>query len=86
MAGLGLVIGALLGFCLTIYLNQVGFAIPGMEEMAARYNLQERMYPSISVFSILIGPAVVFLGCLLAAVYPVFRLQGLQPVAAMRAA
>ncbi|MEM7360016.1 MAG: FtsX-like permease family protein [Pseudomonadota bacterium] len=86
MAGLGLVIGAFLGLCLTIYLNQVGFVIPGMEEMAARYNLQERLYPSISVFSILVGPSVVFLGCLLAAVYPVIRLQGLQPVAAMRAA
>lgn len=86
MASLGLVIGALLGLCLAVYLNQVGFSIPGMEEMAARYNLQEKMYPSLSLFSILIGPGAVFVGCLLAAVYPVIRLQGLQPVAAMRAA
>ena len=57
-----------------------------MEEIAARFNLPGRMYPSITVISMLLGPLVVFLFCMLASIYPAFRLFRLQPVAAMRAA
>lgn len=85
MAGLGFLIGTVFGLGLAVYLNQVGFSIPGMEDMAAQYNLPERMHPAINPLSILIGPAAVFVGCILAAIYPVIRLQTLQPVAAMRA-
>lgn len=85
MASLGFIIGTTGGLALALYLNQVGFSIPGMEDMAAQYNLSEKMYPAISFISILTGPLAVFVGCLLAAVYPVIRLQSLQPVAAMRA-
>jgi ABC-type antimicrobial peptide transport system permease subunit len=44
------------------------------------------MYPSVTFFSMLLGPSVVFLFSLLAAVYPSARLFRLQPVEAMRAA
>ena len=85
MSGLGLAIGALLGVLMTWYLSIVGFSYPGMEEMAERFNLPDRMYPSLSVLSIMLGPTVVFLFSLLASVYPAARLFFLQPVAAMRA-
>ncbi|MFT5259297.1 MAG: putative ABC transport system permease protein [Arenicella sp.] len=86
MAGMGLLIGTIFGLALALYLKQVGFSIPGMDDMAAQYNLPARMHPAISLVSIMSGPMAVFIGCLLAAVYPVIRLQSLQPVAAMRAA
>jgi ABC-type lipoprotein release transport system permease subunit len=86
MAGLGFAIGTLGGLVLAIYLNRVGISFPGMEEMAAQYNLSGTMHPSLSPFSIASGPAAVFIGCLLAAIYPVLKLQKLEPVAAMRAA
>ena len=85
MAGLGLAIGALLGVAMTWYLSVVGFSYPGMAEMAERFNLPDRMYPSLSVVSIMLGPGVVFLFSLLASIYPAARLFFLQPVAAMRA-
>ena len=44
------------------------------------------MYPTISFLSLMLGPAVVFLFCLLASVYPALRLFRLRPVEAMRAA
>ncbi|MCZ6723806.1 MAG: FtsX-like permease family protein [Gammaproteobacteria bacterium] len=85
MAGLGLAIGVLTGFIITYYLSVVGFSYPGMEEMAARFNLPDRMYPSVSMLSLVLGPGIVALGCLLAAVYPALRLYVLLPIEAMRA-
>jgi putative ABC transport system permease protein len=85
MSGLGLAIGAVLGIAMTWYLSLVGFAYPGMEDMAERFNLPDRMYPSLSFTSIMLGPSVVFMFSLLASIYPAIRLLFLQPVAAMRA-
>ena len=85
MSGLGLAIGVLIGIVMTWYLSIVGFAYPGMEDMAVRFNLPDRMYPSLSVLSIMLGPGVVFLFSILASAYPAIRLFFLQPVAAMRA-
>ena len=85
MAGLGLSIGVLIGFIITAYLSVVGFSYPGMEEMAARFNLPDRMYPSISLLSLLLGPGIVAIGSLLAAIYPALRLYFLLPIEAMRA-
>ena len=85
MSGLGLAIGALLGVVMTWYLSIAGFSYPGMEVMAERFNLPDRMYPSLSFLSIMLGPGIVFLFSLLASIYPAVRLFFLQPVAAMRA-
>jgi putative ABC transport system permease protein len=85
MALIGLVIGVFLGWLLASYFNLVGFSYPGMAEVAARFNLPDRMYPSVTVISMLLGPVVVFLFCLLASIYPALRLFRLQPVEAMRA-
>ncbi len=85
MSGLGLAIGAVLGVAMTWYLSIVGFSYPGMEDMAERFNLPDRMYPSLSFTSIMLGPSVVFVFSLLASIYPAVRLFFLQPVTAMRA-
>ena len=86
MASLGLMLGAALGVILTYYLGVVGFSYPGMEEMASRFNLPDRMYPSLSFLSIFLGPGIVFFCSVLASAYPAMRLFNLQPVSAMRAA
>jgi len=85
MAGLGLAIGIFLGFLLTLYLSYAGFTYPGMEEMGQQFNLPSRIYPEISILSLMVGPAVVFVGCLFAAIYPASKLLILTPVTAMRA-
>jgi len=78
-------IGVVLGGLLALYLSYAGFYYPGMEEMAAKFNLPARMYPEVSILSLLWGPVTVFAGAMLAAIYPALRLFSLQPVAAMRA-
>jgi putative ABC transport system permease protein len=85
MALIGLIIGVFLGWLVAFYFNVVGFSYPGMEEVAARFNLPGKMYPSVTVFSMMLGPVVVFLFCLLASIYPAMRLYRIQPVEAMRA-
>jgi len=85
IASLGLLIGAALGWVIAVYFHHAGFSYPGMEEFAERFNLPSKMYPSITVFTVFLGPGVVFFFSLLAAVYPALRLFSLQPVAAMRA-
>ena len=84
MGVLGLVLGALAGAALTIWLGIRGYTVPGMEEMAAQFNLPGRIYPQATLLSTMIGPSVVFLFSVLAAVYPAWRLRHLHPVAAMR--
>lgn len=83
---LGLTTGALLGSAIVYWFSVHGFTYPGLGEMAGQFNLPDRIYPSISALSLLLGPTVVFLGSLFAAVYPAARLHRLEPVAAMRAA
>jgi ABC-type lipoprotein release transport system permease subunit len=84
MALLGLLIGLALGWLVTVYFHQAGFTYPGMEQAAERFNLPSRIYPSVTFSSILLGPTVVFVFCLLASIYPALRLLRLRPVDAMR--
>jgi len=85
MASLGLVIGVLLGSLLSGYFAQTGFAYPGMDELAAKFNMPSVIYPSLTPLSMMLGPMVVFVFCLFAAVYPALKLFVLRPVEAMRA-
>lgn len=84
MGLLGLVLGALVGAAFTAWLGIRGFSMPGMEEMAAQFNLPSRIYMQPTFLSVMIGPTVVFLFTLLASVYPALRLLRLHPVEAMR--
>ena len=85
MSSLGLLLGAALGVALTYYLSITGFTYPGMEEMGERFNLPGRIYPALSFLSIFLGPGIVFICSLIAAIYPALRLFRLHPIEAMRA-
>jgi len=85
MTLIGLALGIALGAAITAWLSVVGFSYPGMEEMAEKFNLPDRMYPAISLLSLSLGPGIVAIGSLLAAIYPALRLNLLQPIEAMRA-
>ena len=75
-----------LGSLVTSWFTLNGFAYPGMDELAANFNLPARMDPKVTPGTLFAGPAVVFAGTLASALYPALRLYRLQPVEAMRAA
>ena len=85
MGIMGIVLGALAGAVVTYYFTVYGLSIPGMEEMAAQFNLPARMHPQVSLPTLLAGPLIVFLFSVLASLYPAIRLHWLHPVEAMRA-
>jgi ABC-type lipoprotein release transport system permease subunit len=85
MAALGFLIGVLLGALVTAYFAHTGFAYPGMDEVAAKFNMPAVIKPALDSISLTLGPAVVFVFCLFAAIYPALKLYGLRPVEAMRA-
>ena len=85
MGVIGFALGALAGGIVTGWFTRNGLALPGMEEMAAQFNLPARVYLNVSLPSLFIGPFVVFLFTLLAAAYPALRLYRTNIVAAMRA-
>ena len=86
MGLIGLVLGALIGGLVTLWFSYYGFAYPGMEDMAANFNLPARFYPQPTLLTLLLGPTVVLVFSLLSSIYPALRLHWLEPVAAMRAA
>lgn len=86
MGLMGTLLGAVAGAIVTSWFTTNGLAFPGMDEMAARFNLPARMYPDINAFTLLVGPAIVFVFTMLAAIYPAVRLHWQNPVAAMRVA
>ena len=86
MGLMGTVSGAAAGALLTSWFTTNGLAFPGMEEMAARFNLPARMFPQLNALTLLAGPAIVFVFTMLAAVYPAVRLHWQNPVDAMRVA
>jgi len=85
MGTIGLVLGAIAGVIFTSWFTANGLSIPGMEEMAANFNLPARIYPEVTPWTTVAGPLVVFFFTLLAAAYPALRLHRLHPVEAMRA-
>ena len=86
MGTLGMVLGMVLGGALVLWLGHTGFTYPGLEEMAGKFNLPNRIYPQFSAVGLLMGPVIVMLASLTASIYPALRLHWLEPVAAMRAA
>ena len=78
---LGLIIGVGGGLALNYYLSLYGLAFEGMEEMASKFNMSARMYPEISWFTTLSGPSLVFVGAVLASIWPVLKARALPLLA-----
>ena len=82
---LGLAVGVAVGTVVVFYFHIHGFSYPGMEEIAAYYNLPAVITMTLSPLSLTLGPAVILIVTCAAALYPALRIRMLKPVDAMRA-
>lgn len=85
LALIGLLIGLGIGVLIAATLSVYGFTYPGLKELMGEYGLPGLIYPKLSATSILLGPAVILVFILLAALYPALRIRKLQPVEAIHA-
>ncbi len=83
MTMVGIVIGIIGGSLITWYFQEHGFVISGASELMRQYGLAERMFPQLSVLSVVIGSGAVLVITLLTALYPALRVRRLRPVEAM---
>jgi len=81
----GLVVGVAIGTAVVVYFHIHGFSYPGMEELAAYYNLPAVIKLTLSPLSLTLGPTVILFVTCAAALYPAFRIRLLNPVDAMKA-
>jgi ABC-type lipoprotein release transport system permease subunit len=82
---LGLAIGIIVGGGIAVYYHFAGFSFPGMEEIYAQFGLPGVIHPKLSFASFTLGPAVIFVFTVLAALNPALRIRKLQPVEAIHA-
>ena len=79
----GLALGTSIGVAVNYYFYVYGLTFSGMEEIAKMYNMPAVITPQISLESVFLGPALILLFTLLAALYPATRIRKLHPVEAM---
>ena len=57
MALAGLLLGAVVGGLITLWFSYNGFSYPGMDQLAANFNLPSQFYPQVTLLTLFIGPA-----------------------------
>lgn len=82
---LGLAIGVAGGAAIAVYFYFHGFTFPGMKEIYAQFGLPGVITPKLSFTALTLGPTVIFLFTLAAALYPALRIRRLNAVQAMHA-
>ena len=82
MTLLGVISGMIMGALITWYFQVNGIDL-GAQDVMAQYGITGLIYPRLSWLSLTIGPGVVMIMTLLAALYPTRRIWRLKPVEAI---
>ena len=85
MTMLGIIVGIIAGSLITWYFQIHGIVISGASDIMSRFGIPERMYPRLSLRSLVIGPGVVLIITFLTALYPAMKVRHFHPVEAMKA-
>jgi len=84
MTCVGLAAGMVLGVAATLFFSYYGISMGDSSELMAQYGLADRLYPRLSVMSILIGPAIISVVTFITALVPALKIVSMRPVAALR--
>lgn len=79
----GIVLGMILGSLVTLYYQRHGIYIEGTADILRQYGIPERLYPRLSLLTLMAGPALVFVITFVSSVIPALRIRRMKPVEAM---
>jgi ABC-type lipoprotein release transport system permease subunit len=86
LALLGGAIGIAIGAGLSLWFERTGISFAGFSQVLAQYGLPSQLYPALSPFSALVGPAAIVLAICIGGIVPYLHVRRLQAASAMRAA
>lgn len=85
MTGLGILLGIVLGAAVTLYFQAHGISFSDAAEILRQFGLPDRMYPELSLLSVVVGAGVVLLITSFSVIYPALRIRRLSIVEALSA-
>ncbi len=83
ITAVGILVGIIFGIAVTYYFQVYGIDFSGSSELLGQFGIPGRMFPRLSVLSIVIGPGLVLAITFLAALYPALKVRALHPVKAL---
>ena len=81
---LGMITGIMAGILITFYFQTHGIYFSGMAELLSQFGISGKIYPRLSLLSIVTGPAAVFIITIFSALYPALKVKGFKPVEALK--
>ena len=84
MTAVGVLSGMIIGCLVTWFFSTHGIDLGSSSEMFKQYGIPSRLYPRLSMASVISGPLAVMCITLLAAFYPATKIRRLKPVDALR--
>jgi ABC-type antimicrobial peptide transport system permease subunit len=85
LAFVGCAIGLGIGSGVTLWFENAGIEFAGLGKLLAQFGLPPRLYPTLTVFSALVGPSALLFTVLVGGIVPYLRVARLQPALATRA-
>ncbi len=83
LTAIGILAGMLMGTAITFYFQVHGLDFAGSSELLSQFGITGRMYPKLTLLSLLIGPGLVMAITSLTALYPALKIRRLKPVEAL---
>jgi len=84
MTCVGLFAGMVLGIAVTLLFSHYGISMGESSELLAQYGIADRLYPQLSLLSIIIGPAIISVVTFITALVPALKIVHMRPVEALR--
>jgi putative ABC transport system permease protein len=85
MTMVGLAVGIVLGTAITLFFSNHGISMGESSDLMAQYGIADRLYPRLSLMSVIIGPAIICVITFFTALVPALKIPRMQPVEALRA-
>ncbi|HKI73635.1 MAG TPA: ABC transporter permease [Pseudomonadales bacterium] len=84
LALVGLAVGIAIGDAVTLVVAHYGLELPGTDAIFSRWGLPGRLFPRLSLVSMLSAPVIMGLSIVVAGIFPYRHVDRLEPISAMR--